>query len=99
MTYAETTMREHRRLAILRHLEAIPEYAGNATILQDVLNGVNIGSTRSQVLTELAWLQEQGFVTLREHDDFVLVTATQAGVEIARGQARHPEIRRPGPRA
>jgi hypothetical protein len=97
MSYAETTLREHRRLAILRHLEAIPEYSGNASILQDVLNGLKITSTRSQVLTDLAWLEEQGFVKLREHDDLVLVTATQAGVEIARGLARHPQIRRPGP--
>lgn len=92
------TLRKHRRLSILRHLEAIPEYTGNAAILQDVLRGIGIPSTRDQVITELAWLKEQGFVTYDEPADFLVVTATARGVEIARGLASHPEIQRPSPR-
>lgn len=95
--YAET-LRKHRRLAILRHLEAIPEYTGNASILQDVLRGLGLPVSRDQVVTELAWLMEQGFVSYDSGADFVVVTATARGVDIARGLATHPEIQRPGPR-
>lgn len=95
--YAET-LRKHRRLAILRHLEAIPEYTGNASILQDVLRGLGLPVSRDQVVTELAWLKEQGFVTYDSGADFVVVIATARGVDIARGLATHPEIQRPGPR-
>lgn len=95
--YAET-LRKHRRLAILRHLEAIPEYTGNASILQDVLRGLGLPVSRDQVVTELAWLKEQGFVTYDSGADFVVVTATARGVDIARGLATHPDIQRPSPR-
>ncbi|MFE3838871.1 VpaChn25_0724 family phage protein [Pseudogemmobacter sonorensis] len=95
--YAEH-IRRHRRLAILRHLEACSEYTSNVSILSDVLRGVGVQSTRSQVVTELAWLKENGFVTAIDHGDFVVATATVSGAEIARGVTTHPEIQRPQPR-
>jgi hypothetical protein len=94
--YAET-LRKHRRLAILRHLEALPEYTSNASILKDVLSGVGLPSTGDQVTTEIAWLREQGFVTT-QGDSFMVVTATTRGAEIARGIATHPDVQRPSPR-
>ncbi len=98
MTEYQTTLRAHRRLAILRHLEGCSEYTSNASVLVDVLRGVGITSTRDQVVTELAWLAENGFTENTDHGDFVITTATERGVEIARGQARHPDIQRPRPR-
>lgn len=94
--YAET-LRRHRRLAILRHLEALPGYTSNAAILQDVLCGVGLSATRDQVTTEIAWLTEQGFVTA-EGQGFIVVTVTARGAEIARGIATHPDVQRPGAR-
>jgi hypothetical protein len=98
MTDYAATVRKHRRLAVLRHLEACAEYTSNASILQSVLVGVGLPSTRDQVITELAWLKEQDFVTYDDHADFLVVTATARGAEIARGLATHPEIQRPSPR-
>lgn len=95
--YTET-LRRHRRLAILRHLEALPEYTSNASILQDVLAGVGLPSTRDQVRTEISWLAEQGLIRA-DGEGFVVVTATARGAEIARGLAQHPDIQRPSPRA
>lgn len=95
--YAET-LRKHRRLAILRHLEGCSEYTSNISILTDVLRGVGVQSSRSQVLTELVWLREQGFVSTTDHGEFVVATATVSGAEIARGVTFHPEIQRPQPR-
>jgi len=98
MSYANT-INKHRRLAILRHLEACVDYTSNASILVDVLDGVGVTSTRDQLVTELAWLKETGFVTYEDRSDFIVVEATRRGAEIARGLASHPEIQRPSPRA
>lgn len=92
------TLRRHRRLAILRHLADCAEYTSNASILTDVLYGVGLPTTRAQVITELAWLAEQGMIANDDRGDFVISTATARGVEVARGLARHPDIQRPSPR-
>ncbi|AHD01181.1 MULTISPECIES: hypothetical protein [Leisingera] len=91
--------RKHRRLAILRHLEACTDYTSNASILTDVLDHVGVTSTRSQVITELQWLKENGFITTQENGDFVVATATLSGAEIATGRSTHPEVQRPSPKA
>ncbi|WP_158971974.1 VpaChn25_0724 family phage protein [Chachezhania sediminis] len=98
MTAYNETLRKHRRLAILRHLEACMDYTSNASILTDVLDGVGVTSSRDQVVTELAWLKENGFVTFEDAGAFLVVEATARGVEIARGRALHPEIQRPSAR-
>ncbi|WP_126977443.1 VpaChn25_0724 family phage protein [Frigidibacter oleivorans] len=91
-------LRRHRRLALLRHLEACPDYTSNAAILQSVLNGLGITSTRDQVVTELTWLREQGFIAVEDLGTVVIAAASTRGVEIARGLTSHPEIERPSPR-
>ena len=91
-------VRKHRRLAILKHLEACAGYTSNGSILQSVLIGVGVPSTRDQVITELAWLREQGFVAYEDRAEFIVVTATARGCELARGLATHPDVQRPGPR-
>lgn len=97
MSYT-ATLRKHRRLAILRHLEKCADYTSNASILTDVLDGVGVTSSRDQVITELAWLKENDFVSYEDGGDFIVVEATARGVEIATGRAMHPEIQRPKPR-
>ena len=98
MTTYLDTLRKHRRLAILRHLEACIDYTSNASILTDVLDGVGVTSSRDQVVTELAWLRENGFVSYVDEGDFIVVEATSRGVEIAKGRAMHPDIQRPSAR-
>lgn len=97
--YAETLSR-HRRLAILRFLEASAGYTSNVSILTDVLNSEQIGisTSRDQTATELAWLAETGCVSLGGQPEFRVATATARGVDIALGRATHPSIQRPGPR-
>lgn len=98
MSNYNAMLRRHRRLAILRHLEACSDYTSNASILTDVLDGVGVTSSRDQVVTELAWLRENDFVTYEDRTDFIVVEATGRGIEIARGRAVHPEIQRPSAR-
>lgn len=92
------TLSKHRRLAILRHLAEIPEYTGNASILQDVLQGLGLSSSRAQIVTDLTWLRENGFVEFDPSVEFVVVSATARGIEIARGLSTHPDIQRPSPK-
>ena len=99
MSNYEHTLSKHRRLAILRHLEICREYTCNAAILQDVVNEVGVTSTRDQVVTDIAWLAENGFAKHEDNGVFVVVQATKRGVEIAQGIALHPDIQRPSPKA
>lgn len=94
------TLSKHRRLAILRFLQESPSYTSNVSILTDVLNGNEIGinTSRAQTATELHWLVEQGFASITGTPDFLVVTATQRGIDIALGRATHPEVHRPSPR-
>lgn len=98
MSYADE-LRKHARIAVLRFLKDAPKYTSNASMLSTQLPLVGINYTRDQVSTEVHWLRDQGFVTLETHAAFVVVEATQRGVEIAEGIAVHPEIQRPHPGA
>ncbi|NRB18327.1 VpaChn25_0724 family phage protein [Parasedimentitalea psychrophila] len=98
MSYSDT-VRQHARIAILRFLEDAPRYTSNVSMLASQLPLIGIAFTRAQVVTELAWLKEQGLVETEETGAFIVATATTRGVEIAQGIARHPEIQRPKPGA
>ncbi|SPH21001.1 hypothetical protein ASD8599_01742 [Ascidiaceihabitans donghaensis] len=92
-------LRQHRRLTILKLLHEIPEYTSNASLLTEGCNRFGVTTSRAQMSTELAWLSEQGFVALSGTADFQVAKATQSGVDVALGRARHPEVQRPGPDA
>jgi hypothetical protein len=85
---------EHRRLTILRHLEKSARYTSNASILTDVANGVGVPSSRDQIVSALAWLDDQALVRI-EHSGFLVVTATPRGCEVALGHVVHPGVKRP----
>ena len=96
MSY-QKTLAEHRRLTILKHLEKVSGYTANASILTDVANGVGVTSTRAQVESDLTWLEEAGLVTLDRAGDFIVVIATQRGVEVALGRSFVEGVKRPRP--
>ena len=98
-SYRETTFREHARITILRFLEDAPRYTSNLSVLGALLPQYGLEMTRDQIRGELAWLAEQGLIATEEAAGLVIATATVRGVEVAQGIARHPGVRRPGPRA
>lgn len=91
-------MTEHRRLTILKLLARSPEYTSNAAILQDMVRGVGVASTESQMCAALAWLDEHELVRLVDHGDVVVAVATARGVEVSHGRAAHPGVARPAAR-
>lgn len=97
MSYAEDVSR-HRRLAVLRHLAEVPEYVSNASVLQSVLVSLGLALSHDALLTELVWLREQGMVSFDPDAGFIVVTATQRGIDLARGLSRHPGVQRPRPK-
>lgn len=92
-----STLAKHRRLTILKFLADSPEYTSNASILVEVCNGYGVTSTRDQIAGELVWLKENGFATYEDNGAFIVVSATDRGVEIALGQSRHDGVKRPRP--
>ncbi|WP_298438022.1 ArsR family transcriptional regulator [Geobacter sp.] len=86
------------RLVILRALEQDLGYSHNESILHSVLEKFGHKCSRDQVRTELAWLQEQGLVTLETVADIFVATITQRGADVATGRTVVPGVKRPNPR-
>ena len=97
-SYAEY-IAEDRRLAILRFLEESAEYEANESMLAPVLRDIGHVVSRDQVRTDLAWLKEQGLVTLTDFRDVLRVAKlTERGLETAAGIVITPGVKRPAPR-
>ena len=100
MSGYSTFLAEHVRLAILRVLDELSEFRSNSAFLRDAVSELGLSATHDQVRTQVAWLQEQGLVTTVEALRGVLtVTATERGLDVARGRATVPGVRRPSPKA
>lgn len=87
---------EDLRIAIL---QAIDEAGGetNTRILGSELPGVGHRVSADRLRTEIAWLAEQGAMTLAEAGSMFVVTLTERGADLAAGRATIPGIRRPAP--
>jgi hypothetical protein len=90
--------RRHRRLSILRVLAGSGEYRANDSLLTTLVNEFGIVSTRDQVRSDLAWLKEQGFVTVRDAAGVMVATLSEAGGEIAAGRRTDPGVAKPSPK-
>jgi len=91
---------EDRRLAILRVLESQEGYRTNESVLHTALDHLGHSVSRDVVRGDLVWLQEQGLLVLELVGGTVTVaTASQRGVDVATGRARHPGVKRPSPRS
>lgn len=86
---------EHRRLAILRHLEKSSDYTSNASILVDVVRGVGVPTSDDQMRAALAWLSEAELIEMTDHGHVVIATATAHGADVALGRVLHPGVKRP----
>lgn len=88
----------HRRLSVLRILADSAEYRCNDSLITTLVNEFGIVSTRDQVRSELAWLRDHGFVSLKEPGGVTVATMTEAGGEIAAGRRTDPGIAKPSPK-
>lgn len=90
-------MQEHQRLVILRLLSEDLGYDLNESILQDGLAVYSLSISRDALRTQLAWLEEQGCITLSDLQGTQLAKLTARGLDVANGMATQPGIKRPRP--
>ena len=88
---------EDRRLVILRFLAEDPSYRLNTSVLRTALDAFGHSVSRDQVETDVAWLAEQGLVSVEPVGPVRVATLTGRGVDVATGKAVVPGVKRPGP--
>ena len=93
----ETALKEHVRLTILRLLNEMPSGFCNASLMTDGLRDMCLDVNRAFVVREFRWLEGQGLVTLREHEQFDIIgaTITDTGAEVATRQRIVKGVRPP----
>ncbi len=97
MTY-QTTITEDRRLSLLLVLAETPGYSANAFLLRDAVDSIyGHSASNDQVVTDIAWLAEQGLVTSRKAGEVTLATLTARGADAAAGRANVPGVKKPMP--
>jgi hypothetical protein len=97
MSYLDETWKPHLRITILRLLEAQAGYSANCSILRDGAEAVGLTASRDQVRGEIAWLAEQGLVTMRAVENLTIAKSTERGLDVAAGRARVPGVKPPSP--
>ena len=90
-------MAKDLRLVILRLLADAPDYEANSSTLQSAVEEFGFRISRDQVHTQLAWLQEQGLLGVRNIVSVQVATLTSRGLDVARGRATVPGVQRPSP--
>ena len=89
---------EDIRLVILRFLSEDAGFDLNESIIHSALGTLGHNVSRDRVRVELAWLAEQGLVSVREVMSVQIATLTSRGLDVAEGRAIVPGVKRPGPR-
>ncbi len=86
------------RLTILQLLAQDPGYDLNETILGKLVNEFGYQQSHDSLRTQLAWLREQGMITVKTVADYLQVAKlTDRGNDTAHGRANIPGIARPRP--
>lgn len=88
-------MAAHRRLSLIRALSEAPSYKANESLLHQVLDGFGLSCSRDQVRSELAWLRDQGLITLIEVSGLQIAAVTQRGQDVATARTTIPGVARP----
>ena len=99
-TFAERLL-EDRRLVLLRILDDQVGRVANSSVLTWALEVFGHNVSRDYVRTQLAWLAEQGLVTVEvaaesNNGPVVLATLTERGRDVVRDKAAVPGVARPG---
>lgn len=88
---------EDRRLVILRGLESATQYRANAFLIRRYCDAVAHVVSSDRIEQDLAWLAEQGLLTVSRPEGVTVATLTARGLDVAGGRARVPGVARPQP--
>lgn len=95
-TYAQH-IEEDRRLTILLLLKEAAGYEANQFLLQSALDGFGHVVSMDRLRADLAWLAEQGLVSVTCIATVEIAKLTGRGLDVAQGRAAHPGVKRPRP--
>jgi hypothetical protein len=85
------------RLVILRTLAQDPDYSVNEYVLAGALKMLGHNVSRDRLLTEAAWLAEQGLITSTDVMGSLVIKLTRRGKDVADGAVVVPGVKRPEP--
>lgn len=88
---------EDRRLAILLLLAESDAYSANEYLLRGALEGFGHNVGTDLLHTEFAWLEEQGLLRIRRSAAVTVAELTPRGLDVAKGNAQVPGVKRPEP--
>jgi hypothetical protein len=97
MSYAQIVSEDIRR-KVLEVLETDPGFSHNEGIIQQALGFVGHRISSDKLRTELAWLQEQGFINTQDVSGVIIAKLTARGEDIALSRATAPGVARARPR-
>lgn len=93
--FFEQHMRADRRLVLLRVLLHSPAYTGNEYMLQQMAEQLGHVVSADQIRTDLAWLAEQGLLTLETVQGVQIARLAGRGEDVARGRVEVPGVKKP----
>lgn len=92
----ETRRTEYARLVILRLLMAVPGYTLDERLLGEEVNGFGCNLSRDALRTQMAWLAEQGLLTVNALGGVTQIAKLAVrGKDVAEGLAQTPGVARP----
>lgn len=97
MSLAQLLTEDIRR-AILDFLSQDTGFDLNESIIHAALATLGHNVSRDRLRVELAWLAEQGLLTVHDVVGVQVATLTARGLDVADGRAIVPGVKRPGPR-
>lgn len=92
----DTFTAEHQRRLILEVLAQQPQYTQNQLLIKQALFMQGQAVSIDKVMTHLAWLAEQGLVTLDSFGGFSVAKLTARGLDVSQGLADVPGIAKLG---
>jgi hypothetical protein len=96
MSFAEYQTAD-RRLVLLKALESAAQYRANAYLLRRFADSLGHVVSADRIEQDLAWLAEQGLVTVEKTLEVTVATLTARGQDVATGRARVPGVQQPAP--
>lgn len=85
------------RLAVLKIVAEAPGYELGSGMLIAVLEQYGHHVSHDGLATQLAWLAEQGLITLSTAASVYIATLTASGLDVAMGRSLNPGVARPAP--
>ena len=90
-------IQEDIRLTVLRVLAEDADYSHNEYVLRSALESVGHNISHDKLHTELAWLDEQGLISVADTVGVTVAKLTARGLDVAKGATVVPGVKRPGP--